>query len=157
MHSVSCLGTTSTLDNLWHTLLFHSGSPGIPSLSNRTCVICLLLSLISAFTWRILSCKDMVALTRRKLTCDSSLVISVSRVPALNFPKVTCIPTIGWKKITMFLMWVLGAIHPNSRNVSVRPRPATWSFSLPSNKYHAGVGEYLDVAQVHTVAQCCEG
>jgi len=29
--------------------------------------------------------------------------------------------------------------------------------SCPSNKYHAGVGEYLDVAQVHKVARCCQG
>jgi hypothetical protein len=70
------------------------------------------------------SFKDMVAFTYRKLTSDSRRVTSAP-VAVLNLPKATRIPDIGWKKITMFLMWVCMAALPQSKKDSVSSRPAT--------------------------------
>jgi hypothetical protein len=50
------------------------------------------------------SFSDIVAFTCRKLTSDSRRVTSASPVAVLNLPEATCIPDMGWKKITMFLM-----------------------------------------------------
>jgi hypothetical protein len=71
------------------------------------------------------SFSDMVAFTCKKLTSDSRRVTSASPVAVLNLPDATCIPDMGWKKITMFLMWVRMAALPQSRKDSVNSRPAT--------------------------------
>jgi hypothetical protein len=50
---------------------------------------------ISAFTWRIVSCSVIVALTCKKLNSDSNLVNSASIVTMLNLPDTTSICSIG--------------------------------------------------------------
>jgi hypothetical protein len=70
-------------------------------LSSLRCGTCLLFSHISAFTWRIVSCNDMVDFTCRKLSSDVGL------------------------------MWVFCVALSNSTIVFLSSRPATWFFSLP--------------------------